>query len=394
MCSGHGSLTQPPGSIRVARRSNNSPQGAIYRIDTVDYYSYVRRVLPQEWGISWNAESLKAGSLAVKSYAWNRAVVQDGTFWNGQCYDVDDTVNYQVYRDSTAASTDSAIASAWRTWVRKNNQAFLATYRAGSPGMACGAENLNGTMMRQWGTKTCADQGKGYRDIVDDYYYPVSLFSTDIAPIGNELAFVAQQSLDFYGRPITGPEATWNIAALWNGQPGDEQMNNVLRSAEADHELLGVVRLYYTAFDRHPDGGARSWLNKPLTTVANGLINSPEGRERRLAHDVGGELRQGALRGCAESHAKRKRGELLGGPGQKQGAPRGDGRDLRERRAPHPATRAGPNAGRLPGDAAPARRHPGAQLLVRGDRPERGGKPLSGAHDPILGRVRTAIPVS
>jgi hypothetical protein len=280
MCSGWGSLTQPPSSIKVARRTNNSPSGSIYRIDTVDYKTYTRRVLPQEWLIGWPAESLKAGSLAVKAYAWNRAVTQGGRSWNGQCYDVDDTVNYQVYRDSTASSTDAAVNSAWNTWVRKNNQTFWAGYTAGPAGAACGAGNENGTHMWQWGTKTCADQGKGYKDIVDDYYFPVSFFTLDVAPFGNELAFVARQYTDFYGRPIPAPDAAWLIAALWNGTTATGEIDSILRSGEADRGIQGVVRLYYAAFDRHPDAGARTWLNKPLTSVASGLIASTEGRQK------------------------------------------------------------------------------------------------------------------
>jgi hypothetical protein len=284
MCSGWGSLTQPPSSIKVARRTNNSPSGSIYRVDTVDYKTYTRRVLPQEWLIGWPAESLKAGSLAVKAYAWNRAVTQGGRSWNGQCYDVDDTVNYQVYRDSTASSTDAAVNATWNTWVRKNNQTFWAGYTAGQPSFACGYDtpSQKGIHMYQWGSKNCADAGKSYKDIVDDYYYPVSFFTLDVAPFGNELAFTAQQYLDFYGRPIPAPDASWLIAALWNGTSATGEINNVLVSPESEGRgMLAIVRLYYAAFDRQPGSPAVGWLhkNKPLRDIAQAFLDSSEGKQ-------------------------------------------------------------------------------------------------------------------
>jgi len=109
-----------------------------------------------------------------------------------------------------------------------------------------------------------------------DFY----LAASDIAPFTNELAFVGTQHTDFYGRGVTSGEAVLWIDALWNGMSGTDMANRILRSAEADQELLGVVRLYYTAFDRHPDAGARTWLNKSLSTVATGFLNSSEGKAK------------------------------------------------------------------------------------------------------------------
>ncbi len=123
-------------------------------------------------------------------------------------------------------------------------------------------------------------------DIRQDFF----LAPSDVAPFTHEWSFIATQHTDFFGRPVTPGELTlwvegvpaWGVTGLWNGQGGSDVINRLLQSAEAKAELHGVMRLYYTAFDRHPDGGARSWLNKSLTTVAGGLINSGEGKNKGL----------------------------------------------------------------------------------------------------------------
>jgi len=121
-------------------------------------------------------------------------------------------------------------------------------------------------------------------DIRQDFF----LAPSDVAPFTHEWSFIATQHTDFFGRPVTPGELTlwvegvpaWGVAGLWNGMSGTDVANQLLQSAEAKAELHGVMRLYYTAFDRHPDGGARSWLNKSLSTVATGLLNSNEGKSK------------------------------------------------------------------------------------------------------------------
>jgi murein DD-endopeptidase MepM/ murein hydrolase activator NlpD len=119
---------------------------------------------------------------------------------------------------------------------------------------------------------------------------PIDFFlaPSDVAPFTHEWSFIATQHTDFFGRGVTPGELTlwvegvpaWGVTGLWNGQGGSDVINRLLQSDEAKAELHGVMRLYYTAFDRHPDGGARSWLNKSLSTVATGLLNSNEGKSK------------------------------------------------------------------------------------------------------------------
>ena len=53
----------PPATIRVYRNSLDIVQ-------VVDFKFYVKHVLPCEWLTQWPVESLRAGAVAVKEYAW------------------------------------------------------------------------------------------------------------------------------------------------------------------------------------------------------------------------------------------------------------------------------------------------------------------------------------
>ena len=66
-CTGYSSQSTPPSTIRVRRHNSN---GTATGVATVPFVQYVENVLPHEWIASWNAEALKAGAVAVKSYGW------------------------------------------------------------------------------------------------------------------------------------------------------------------------------------------------------------------------------------------------------------------------------------------------------------------------------------
>ena len=97
-------LAAPP-TIRVWRRGvDGSTASCSGRVDTLALEDYVKGVVPHEWISSWQAESLKAGAMAARSYAWYW-VAAGGKY---SCADVDDTTASQVYRDSTNSATDAA----------------------------------------------------------------------------------------------------------------------------------------------------------------------------------------------------------------------------------------------------------------------------------------------
>ena len=154
-CGSYASETAPPPTIRVYRTATGA-------VDTVDFQTYVKNVLSREWISSWTTESIRAGALAVKNYAWYQVLHWRG-YVNaaGACFDVFDSTRDQHYDPSrpTYAAMANAVDATWGTLAHKSGRVFATYYNAGAPGEACGA-NANGWQMFQWGTQSCGLAGE------------------------------------------------------------------------------------------------------------------------------------------------------------------------------------------------------------------------------------------
>jgi hypothetical protein len=172
-CTGYTSQSTPPATIRVLLRNGDDPV-----IATVPFQTYVDDVLPNEWIASWDGEAIKAGAIAVKSYAWYW-VTHFGGYLNGdktQCFDVTDDTDFQKYVAGSAATrTDTVIQQTWPAAARVDGQILQTFYRSylSSPTEGCGFA-ANGTTMSQYGTQACsqANTGNKYNVILGKYYYP------------------------------------------------------------------------------------------------------------------------------------------------------------------------------------------------------------------------------
>src|SRR4051794_19657397 len=156
--------TAPPGTIRVYRTAQNT-------VEVVPFRDYVKHVLPNEWIPTWASESLKAGAMAVKSYAWYW--VSRGGKQVALGADVKDNVEDQVYDPNVSyASTDAAVDATFDYVMSINGALFAAQYCAGSySGEATGACPWNSLYMTQWGSAYYADRGKTWSWILGFYYY-------------------------------------------------------------------------------------------------------------------------------------------------------------------------------------------------------------------------------
>jgi Stage II sporulation protein len=171
-CTGYTSQTTPPATIRVYVPS------ATTKIQTISFQTYVENVLPNEWIPSWDGDALKAGAVAVKSYAWYW-VTHFGGYLGGNptnCFDVTDDTNFQVYRANSANTrTTAAVLASWPVAARVDGRVLQASYRAylNSTTEACGAY-ADGSTLSQWGTQNCneANTGNKYNVILAKYYYP------------------------------------------------------------------------------------------------------------------------------------------------------------------------------------------------------------------------------
>jgi len=168
----------PPATIRVWRRgldgSTASCQG---RVDVIPFEKYVKGVLPHEWIRSWHTESLRAGAIAIRTYAANW-IMNGGKY---SCADLDDTTASQVYKDEFFAVTDAAVDATASTYVMTNGVPVFAEYSAenGNP-TATGisdpvctgyARQGHGRGTCQWGSQRWASQsGKTHTWILAHYY--------------------------------------------------------------------------------------------------------------------------------------------------------------------------------------------------------------------------------
>jgi hypothetical protein len=172
---------QPPATIRVWRRgldgSSASCQG---RVDVLPLEHYVKGVLPHEWIRSWHGESLRAGAIAIRTYAasW---VTNGGKY---TCADVDDTTASQVYKDERFAVTNAAVDATAGAFVMKNGLPVFAEYSAengnptatgvSEPVCAGRPRNGHGRGTCQWGTQRWASQQAKTHTWIVEHYYPGS----------------------------------------------------------------------------------------------------------------------------------------------------------------------------------------------------------------------------
>jgi len=176
-CTHNTSQTSPPATIRVY-----VPSDIQTPIHTVDFKTYVKNVLPNEWVQSWDGDALKAGAVVVKSYAWYW-VSHFGGYLNDdatQCFDVTDDADFQVYKAASAAPrTSAAVDAIWPYVAQDAHGAVLQTSYRGyliSPSEGCGAY-ADGTTLSQYGSQTCNESNTGnkWNVILQKYYTGVQL---------------------------------------------------------------------------------------------------------------------------------------------------------------------------------------------------------------------------
>lgn len=157
-------------AIRTSRPSGEpDPRGRIIWVKTVPFIDYVRDSLPNEWMPSWHPESLKAGAIAVKMFAWYHTL--HPTTLDGFRFDVDNTVNFQTYREGRRYhTTNKAIEDTWRVaFVERDGTITPVYYRAGvreDPNW----HYRNANKMAQWGSQYWATRGRTHLQILQFYY--------------------------------------------------------------------------------------------------------------------------------------------------------------------------------------------------------------------------------
>ena len=142
-------------------------------IETVDFESYVKVVMAAEWPASWPIETLRAGAVAVKQYAWYRAI-HPRTNKAGNCFDVYDDSDDQIYTPEKYAASATQIQAVETTWLEsltKSGAFFSTGYRPDYPPIVCGTDK-NGSILYQQSARQCGLDGKTGEEILAIYFYP------------------------------------------------------------------------------------------------------------------------------------------------------------------------------------------------------------------------------
>jgi LysM repeat protein len=210
----------PPQTIRVRITGQavcdvNAP----YTVVTMDFNTYVKNVLPNEWPHWWHGESLKAGAVAVKMYAWYW--VARGGKWSDA--DVIDSTCDQRYRQgSSHPSTDRAVDDTWGFALTREGSLFETQHRNSQ---ACQPP----TCMRQSVTSELAREGYSWKEILA-HFYTGSNTGSSVGAYGI-IVPVEVATPDHFGKVIHVVEpgqSLWAIAEAYGTTISELEMwNNV-----------------------------------------------------------------------------------------------------------------------------------------------------------------------
>ena len=181
-CTGWGSTTVPPNSIRVLRTATGA-------VETVDFRRYVLTVMGREWGPYLPIEMLKAGAQAVKQYAWYFTLEgrHRGGFSDGRCYDVKDSTADQLYRPEGTTIYDkqrNAVDAMWGLSLHESGRFILTQYRTGQA-VPC-ASDADGVRLFARSATRCANAGWSAQRILQAYYGPnLNLTWSDTSATGS-----------------------------------------------------------------------------------------------------------------------------------------------------------------------------------------------------------------
>ena len=176
-----------PSTIRVRITGNRYCNLSLpYTVETIDFKEYVKHVLPNEWIASWPHESLRAGAMAAKMYAWSYIAI--GGKWPDA--DVYDSTCDQVYIPSVSyASTNAAVDFTWN-WrlLQSDGQHLFRTYYRAYASQCAGA-GLAGYCMGQYESRDMAYDLYTWDEILAEFYTGSQLNQVYVPPGGYSLRY-------------------------------------------------------------------------------------------------------------------------------------------------------------------------------------------------------------
>lgn len=138
-------------------------------VKSMSLNNYTANVLPNEWYMSWNDASLKAGAVTIRMFGWYNVLHprKPATTYGAH---VDNTTEYQVFVDGSATTKSLLIVQQTETiaMLDTNGNVFEPQYRAGTSSTT--TQGKNGGIMYQWGTKYLGDKNYSYKGICNYYF--------------------------------------------------------------------------------------------------------------------------------------------------------------------------------------------------------------------------------
>lgn len=160
---------------------NNRPVTDVIEMDLRDY---VKNVLPNEWPNAWPAESLRAGAVAVKMFAWwriNLNAQYPGVFRPEGVDVVDNTCDQVFWPNSNRPTTNAAVDFTWPYRLHYNGFVQEIHFLAYDFQCAQAQATQGGGWFRclpQWTTKDMADQGASWQVMINQFYTPITISIT------------------------------------------------------------------------------------------------------------------------------------------------------------------------------------------------------------------------
>lgn len=162
----------------------------INEVIELDFDEYVKMVLPNEWPNSWPAESLKAGAVAVKTFAWWRMTLTNPRPQGADV--VDNTCDQRFILNSKRPTTDAAVDETWP--YRMSRDGLIKNVHYLDTDERCASTPILRPCMGQWGTRYMAEDGYNWQQILHHYYDPTDISLTNPIPANTQV--ISNSSFD------------------------------------------------------------------------------------------------------------------------------------------------------------------------------------------------------
>lgn len=157
----------------------------------IPFNEYVKNVVPNEWVYTWHEESLKAGAMAAKTFAWWRihvTTLYPGVYRPEGVDVVNNTCDQVFIANSSRSTTDAAVDQTWRLRMHRDNIIDNVHYLKNDD--YC-EQSIVYPCMGQENSQEMALEGYTFDQILHHYYDfiddPISIDLTSEIPAGENV---------------------------------------------------------------------------------------------------------------------------------------------------------------------------------------------------------------